>query len=109
MTTDYSTDWSDGVPHTHARAKPESYRLVKNVLAVLVHEGSLRESTFKDCYFELSDSSEPFDTFNGKTRAEVKVLWFGKKPKTTWTHITLNGKWELLRNYTGKVVANISQ
>jgi hypothetical protein len=34
-------------------------------------------------------------------------LWFGRKPKTTWAHITLNGNWELLRNFSGTVVKNI--
>lgn len=106
MPNEYNTDWSD-VPDTHPNAIPESHRQVNNVLAVLIHEGFLRGSTFKDCYFEVADSLEPFDTYAGKTRVEVKVLWFGRKPKTTWAHVTLNGKWELIRSHSGEVVANI--
>jgi len=106
MTSEYNTDWS-GVPSTHPSAKPETFRQVNNVLAVFIHEGYLRGSTFRDCYFEVADSQEPFDTFAGKTRVEVQVLWFDRKPATTWAHLTLIGKWELLRNYSGEVVANI--
>lgn len=107
MAGEYNTDWNS-VPNTHPNAKPESYRQVKNVLAVLIHEGFLRGSTFNDCYFEVADCPQPFDTFDGKTRVEVQVLWFGRKPATTWAHITLNDKYELLRNYSGEVVNNIS-
>ena len=106
MAGEYNTDWNS-VPNTHSNAKPESYRQVKNVLAVLINEGFLRGSTLRDCYFEVADCQQPFDTFDGKTRIEVQVLWFGRKPATTWAHVTLNGKWELLRNYSGEVVANI--
>ncbi len=106
MASEYNIDWS-GVPNTHPSAKPETFRQVNNVLAVLVREGYLRGSTLRDCYFEVADCQEPFDTFAGKTRVEVQVLWFGRKPATTWTHITLTGKYELLRNYNGEVVANI--
>ena len=76
MTSEYNTDWSS-VPDTNPNAKPTAYRQVKHVLAVLVHEGFLRGSKFNDCYFEVADSKEPFDTFAGKTRVEVKALWFG--------------------------------
>jgi hypothetical protein len=106
MDGNYDTNW-EGVPNTYPNAKPESFRQVKNALAVLIHEGFLRGSTFRDCYFEVAESKEPFDIFDGKTRVEVKVLWFGRKPKTTWAHITLNGNWELLRNFSGTVVKNI--
>jgi hypothetical protein len=108
MAGEYNTEWND-VPNTYPNAKPESYRQVKNVLAVLIHEGFLRGSTFNDCYFEVADSLQPFDVFDGKTRVEVQVLWFNRKPVTTWAHITLNGKYELLRNYSGEVVANIDK
>ena len=106
MTSEYNTDWS-GVPDTHPNAKPTAHRHVEHVLAVLVHEGFFRGSIIEDCYFEVADSQEPFDTFAGKTRVEVQVLWFGRKPKTTWAHITLSGKYELLRDYRGTVVKNI--
>ena len=56
-----------------------------------------------------AEVAQPFDVFDGKTRVEVKVYWFERKPKTTWAHITLNGEWELLRNYSGNVVDNIGQ
>lgn len=105
MNSEYNTDWSE-VPNTHPNTKTETFRQVNNGLAILVHEGYLRGTSFRDCYFEVADSQEPFDTFAGKTRVEVH-LWFGKKPATTWAHITLTDIYELIRKYSGKVVANI--
>ena len=108
MTDEYNTDWT-GISNTYSKAKPNSFRKVKDVKAVLIHDGYFRGSKLKDCYFEVVQSKEPLSTFKGKQRVEVKVLWFGRKPKTTWAHITLVGKYELLPKYTGDVVANIEK
>jgi hypothetical protein len=104
--SEYNTNWDD-VPHTHKDAIPKKMRQVKNVLAVHIQEGTFRDSQLTDCYFEVANNEASVDTFDGKRRIEVKVLWFGRKPKTTWAHITLNGKWELKPNYSGEVVENI--
>jgi hypothetical protein len=106
MASEYNTDWT-GVPNKYPIAKPISYRQVMNVRAVHIHEGYLRGATFNNCYFEVADCIDPFDTYAGKSRIEVKVLWFDRKPATTWTHITLIGNFELLDDYSGSVVENI--
>lgn len=106
MTTEYSTNWDD-IPDTNKNAKPKTFRSVKNASVIFISNGSLRNSQFTDCYFELANNEPNFDIFDGKRRVEVKVLWFGRKPKTTWAHITLNGDWELKPNYSGLVVENI--
>ena len=102
-----NTDW-EGIPHTSPNASPVEMRRVVDVLAIRIRNGHLRGSDIKEGVFELADVAQPFDVFDGKTRVEVKVCWFERKPKTTWAHITLNGEWELLRNYSGNVVDNIA-
>jgi hypothetical protein len=108
MACEYNTDWNS-VPNTHPNTKPLSYRQVENVPALLIQEGFLRGSTFNDCYFEVANSPRSFDTFDVKKRIEVEVLWFRKKPATTWAHITLNEKFEFICNFSGEVDANIIQ
>ncbi len=99
----YNHDWSN-VPDTSKVAKPISFRTVENKLVVKVEESFFRGSHFKSCYFEVADKKEPIDTYMGKQRIEVKVLWFGRKPRTSWAHITLVGNYELIYGYTGEVV-----
>jgi hypothetical protein len=107
MLEDITTEWNDRY-NTHVGAKPDSQlRHVVDVLAIRVANGHLRGSDF-DGVFEVADVPKPFSIHTGDLRVEVKVGWFGMKPKTTWSHITLNGEWELIRNYSGKVVHNLS-
>jgi len=107
MLTEITTEWNHKYD-THPSAKPDvQLRQVVDVLAIRITNGHLRGSDF-DGVFEVAETSDPFDVFAGKQRVEVKVGWFGMKPKTTWSHITLNGEWELIRNYSGKVVHNIA-
>ena len=87
-------------------AGPTEHRVVANSLAIRITKGPLRTSEF-DGIFELADVPKPFELHDGKLRVEVMVGWFGMKPKTTWSHITLNGDWELLRNWSGKVAHNL--
>ena len=84
------------------------YREVANVLAIKVHDAHLRGSDLTDV-FEVADSDKPFDIKNGELRVEVKVGWFGMRPKKTWSHLTLKGNWQLLRNYKGKVAHNLGK
>lgn len=105
--TEIATDWNHKYD-TSSHAEPTEWRTVVDVLAVRITKGSLRGSTF-DGVFELADIAEPFDINNGKLRVEVKVGWYGMRPKTTWTHITLSNEWELLRNYSGKVIHNLAK
>jgi hypothetical protein len=94
--------------NTNAKAKPIEHREVKNARVVRVNNAHLRGSDFSGV-FELADVTDPFDFFDGKERAEVQVGWFGMKPKTTWSHITLGEGWELIENFSGKVVHNLGE
>lgn len=107
MLTDITDDWNDRY-NTNSNALPDGQlRHVVDVLAIRISDGHLRGSNFSGV-FEVADVPQPFDLFDGKHRVQVKVGWFGMKPKTSWSHITLNGEWELIRNYSGKVVHNLA-
>jgi len=105
--TEITTEWNHRYD-THKSAVVVEYREVADVLAIRVHSAYLRESDLTDV-FEVADSDKPFDIKNGELRVEVKVAWFGMKPKTTWSHLTLRGDWQLLRNYRGKVAHNLGK
>ncbi len=106
MPIELTTDWTD-IPNTRAGAKPTSKRYALDVLAVRVVGASLRGSTF-DGVFEVADVQVPINKLRNELKVEVKVGWFGARPRKTWAHLTLGDDWELLRHYTGDVVHNIS-
>lgn len=108
MLIDITEEWNHKYD-THSSAKPEpgQERRVVDVLAIRITNGHLRGSNF-DGVFELANVQQPFDVVDSKHRVQVKVGWFGMKPKKSWSHITLNGEWELIRNYSGKVVHNLA-
>ena len=105
MATEITTEWNSKYD-TNPYAKPVELRYVVDVLAVRVTNAHLRGSDISG-FFEVADVPKPFDSYADKPRVQVKVGWFGMKPKTTWAHITLNGEWELVRRYSGEVVHNL--
>ena len=106
MVTEITSEWDDKY-NRNENAQPVEYRHVVDVLAVRVQSAHLRGSDFSGV-FEVAEVPKPFDVFDGKHRIQVKVGWFGMKPKTTWAHVILNGEWELIRNYSGQVVHNLA-
>lgn len=107
MLPQISTVWNDAY-NTNPNAKPDAVgRHVEDVLAIRIVDGHFRGSNF-DGIFEVADVPQPFSVHTGSIRIEVKVGWFGMKPKTTWAHITLGNEWQLLKNYSGRVVHNLS-
>ena len=56
----------------------------------------------------MADVPKPFDSFAYKQRLQVKVGWLGIKPRSSWAHITLNGEFEMICDYSGKVVHNLA-
>ena len=108
MLVDITTEWNHRYDQNN-NAKPNTKgRYVVDVLAIRIKNGHLRGSNF-DGIFELADIPKPFDIRSAELRVQVKVGWFGMKPKTSWPHITLKEEWELIRNYTGDVVHNLSE
>ena len=108
MREPYNTDWSD-VPHTDKRAHPIEEEQVKKALAIYVTKACIRSAIVEKRYFEIADVAEPYSTFSGKQRVEVRCLWYKRKPKVTWMHLTLLGKHHEEEDYTGSVVRNIGR
>ena len=107
MAVKKSTHW-DGAPNTNTKAAINEIRKVKGKLAIEVTKAYIREAMVSGV-FEIADTQMPFRIKKGKLTVEVICLWHGKKPKTTWTHLTLGKKYELIPSHTGEVVANIGK
>lgn len=104
-----NTDWS-GIRYTDPKAHPVDYCFPKHGRGVVhVSKGQIRSALIEDAYFELADVKRPLHVFGGKWRAVVCCLWYGRKPPTSWMHLTLLGKYEEAPNYRGKVVWNIGR
>lgn len=106
MAVKKSTHW-EGAPNTSERASISEIRKVKGRLAIEVTKAYIRKAKVSGM-FEVADTEMPFRIKKGELTVEVICLWHGKKPKSTWTHLTLGKKYELVANYSGEVVANIS-
>jgi hypothetical protein len=100
------TDW-DNIPHQTPNARIVDYKDVKN--ARVIH---LTKATIRNCEvsgtFLLAAGAE-MKTYAGRQRIEVQCLWFGRKPYTTWMHITVLGGVRHQDNYFGKVVWDIGR
>ena len=95
-----------GARNTNDKAEINETRKVKGKLAVKVAKAYIREAKVSGV-FEVANTEMPFRIKKSKLTVEVICLWYGKKPKTTWTHLTLGKKYELIASHTGEVVANI--
>ena len=104
--TDIATNW-DRKYDTNTEATVTAYRKVKNVAAIEIINGFYRGSEINGI-FEVANTEDPVKEKNGKLKVEVLCGWFGIKPRTTWIHITLTGKWEILESYSGDVALNLS-
>ena len=100
-------EW-DNRYNTNAHAEPTEHRHAESVLAIRIEYGHLRGSDFAGI-FEVADVPNPFNVHDCELRVECKVGWFGMKPKTTWSNITIKGPYQLLPNYTGPVVHNLAK
>lgn len=102
-----STHW-EGAPNTNKKASISDIRKVKGKLAIEATNAHIRNAMVTGI-FEVADVAMPFRIKRGELTVEVICLWHGKKPKTTWTHLTLGKKYDLIPDYSGEVVANISK
>lgn len=102
----YRNDWAD-VPHTNEHAMPVEFEDVQNMDVVHVDKITIREAVVENHCFEIANTSTVGDLYQGKPRVEVRCLWYGRKPITTWMHLTLLGTCKVFTGYTGTVVRNI--
>lgn len=103
MQEPYNTDWTD-VPNLDKLAEPVVLRAVSNATVIHVAHASIRNAEVRNVTFELASDGEAYGTYAGIPRAEVKCLWYGRKPSTTWMNITLLGPHREERGYSGEVV-----
>lgn len=103
--------WKADTPHTDPNAKVSQLRFVQNVRAIRVENASYRNAPLTGV-FELDDSKnvDPVKTQPaGKEKAKVVCAWHGVTPRTSYPKLDLSiAKYEVLNNYTGEVVDNIS-
>lgn len=104
--TDITNEWNTRY-NTNAFAIPTEFRKVKNVTAIEIKNGFYRGSEINGI-FEVAKPEDPVKGKRGKLKVEVLCGWFGMKPRTTWIHIKLTGKWELVQNHSGDVVLNLA-
>jgi hypothetical protein len=102
----YRTDWK-GVPHTNRHAIPVEFEYVRNTDVIYVEKAAIRDAVVEKAHFEIANTATVGDHFHGKPSVEVRCLWYGCKPTTTWMHLTLLGKWKVIPRYSGKVIRNI--
>lgn len=105
MTEKKNAHWK-GAPNVNDKAVINEIRKVRGKLAIGVTKAHIREAKVSGV-FEIANTDMPFRIKKGKLTVEVICLWHGKKPKTTWTHLTLGKQYELILSHTGEVVANI--
>ena len=105
MVVTKNTNW-ENTPNINAKAAINEIRKVKGKLVIEVTKAHIREAKVSGI-FEIADTEMPFRIKKGELTVEVICLWHGKKPKTTWTHLTLGKKYELIPSHTGGVTANI--
>ncbi len=104
--TDITDEWNTRY-NTNAFAIATEFRKVKNVTAIVITKGFYRGSEISGI-FEVAKPEDPVKGKRGKLKVEVLCGWFGMKPRTTWIHVKLAGKWQLIEGYSGDTVLNLS-
>jgi len=105
MVVKKNTNW-ENTPNINDKAGINEIRKVKDKLVLEVTNAHIRKAKVSGV-FEVADTEMPFRIKKGELTVEVICLWHGKKPKTTWTHLTLGKKYKLIASHTGGVTANI--
>ena len=103
----FNTDWTD-VPRIDKFAEPSDFH-TPDERVIFVARARIRRAEIRDQYFEVDpDKPDPYQ-FHGRTCIRVQCLWYGRKPPTSWMHLTILGGFERKPRYRGKVVTNIAR
>jgi hypothetical protein len=108
MATRIGTNW-DGIPDTRSTANFVELRKVSHARVIRIDNGSFRKAPVSG-YFELaSPDAQVKVNKNGIRTIEVKLGWFGARPKKKgWANVTILNGHKFLDNFTGTVFHNIS-
>jgi len=99
--------WS-GATNTNPKAIILDYKKFDGELAIEVKNASIRQAKVSGV-FQIANTENPFTLVKGELKVEVVCFWDGKKPKTTWTHLSIKNKYKLLTCHEGQVVSNIGR
>ena len=97
-----------GAANTNPKAVIIDYNNFDGELAIEVKNARIREAKVSGI-FQIAKIENPFTIVKGELKVEVVCLWDGKKPKTTWTHLSIKNKYKLLTSHEGQVVSNIGR
>ena len=97
-------------PHLSQLAKPTSWQTVSNTTVLKVQKGTYRNAVFEGVFFvDESETAKHKDSKDGWSIAIVYCLWFGTRLKTRGIELKYQSdSSELVKNYTGEVVSNLS-
>lgn len=100
------TDW-DNIPHKTPNARIVEHKDIKNARVIHITEATIRNCEVSGTFL-LAPGAE-MKSYAGRQRIEVQCLWFGRKPHTTWMHITVLGSVRYENNFTGEVIWDIGR
>lgn len=106
MATEINTDWA-GIKTRDPNAWVTAVRKVRNAPVIRIYSGSIRNASVSGVFELESFSNDPTFPHGEKKKVNVMCLWYGRKPPSSWMSITLAGKFKVLENYSGPVVADI--
>lgn len=101
----WNTDWT-GIRKTDPHAQAVTGKKVTSAHVIWVERATIRNAMVSDAYFLVAEPRSVGAVSGGKQRVIVECLWYGRKPQKTWMHLTLLGKDEERRDYTGLVVSD---
>ncbi len=101
---------SSVTPKTESLAKPTSWQTVSNTTVLKVQKGTYRSAIFSGVFLvDEAETSKHKDSKDGWSIAIVYCLWFGARLKTRGIELKYQAEGsELVKNYTGEIVSNLS-
>ena len=95
---------------TEPLAKPTSWQTVSNATVLKVLKGTYRNAVFEGFFLvDEVETSKHKNSKDGWSIAIVYCLWFGTRLKTRGIELKYQAEGsELIANYTGEVVSNLS-
>lgn len=110
-TTPTYNEWLPSTPHTDPRAKISRYRTVRGVTVARISGASYRNAVLSGV-FELTNQSgdDPVRKLpGGKSKVEVICAWYGCKSNLHFDVSDPGSLVEVIKDYSGEVVDNISR
>ncbi len=107
----YKAPFADAsTPHTSIYAKPSESVEASNITALKIAKGTFRNAEFRGVFWlDEEKTAENKTIVAGWSIAIVNCLWFGTRLETRGIELKYKEEGsEVLYNYTGEIVSNIS-